>query len=71
MIDYFRKNKKFNQQLLDDFIHIEKDQELLMYLLETYYNQSFNSRKHIMQLREKSADISIRYMCDTIIKNTL
>ncbi len=71
MIDYFRKNKKFNQQLLDDFIHIEKDRELLMYLLETYYNQSFNSRKHIMKLREESTDESIRYMCNSIIKNTL
>jgi len=70
MIDYFRKNKKFNQQLLHDFIEIENSQELLMYLLESYYNQSFNSRKHIMQLREKSADAAIRSMCASIIKNT-
>lgn len=70
MIDYFSKNKKFNRQLLHEFIQIENDQELLMYLLGSYYNQSFNSRKDIIQLREMSADASIRSMCDSITENT-
>lgn len=70
MIDYFGGNKRITSQMLHELLLIENDPDLRMYLLGSYYNQSFNSRKEIMRLREQTEDDALRSMCDHVIENT-
>ena len=69
MIDYFEKNNKLSKGLYQEILELENEKEMIFYLLQSLYNQSFNSQDELRAIREESHDPSIRVMCNHIIEN--
>jgi hypothetical protein len=69
MIDYFIRKRMLRKTMYRELLDIETDNEMLFYLLESFYNQSLNSQEELRTLREQTDSGPLRLMCDHIIEN--
>ena len=69
MIDYFVERKNLRKQMYHEILDIETDNNMLFYLLESFYNQSLNNQQEVINLRDQTEYQSIRSMCHHIIEN--